>query len=296
MLSPMRKILLYIFFAIFIQIVSIQTSEAIRIGLSVDVKQSYFGTSTEGLIYDAKTNKPIFKTKKMQPYGIKAHGNSIAIKVDNKFYDLNTNYIMVKPSTKNDFVATKNRWYRGELVIYNYNKKLTVINRLPIELYLLGVVPSEMPSSWNKEAHKAQAIAARSYAVANLNKRGSKGYDLLDNTYDQAYGGASAENKKTNQAVVDTKGIVITYKGKVVPAYYHASSGGRTVNSGAAWANNAPYLHSVKAYDDGIRKNGHGVGMSQHGANNLANKGYSAFDILKYFYKDINFSKISTGD
>ena len=296
MLSPMKKILLYIFFAIFIQIVSIQTSEAIRIGLSVNVKQSYFGTSTEGLVYDEKINKPIFKTKKMQPYAIKAHGNSIAIKVDNKYYDLGTNYIKVKPASTNDFVATKNRWYRGELIVYNYNKKLTVINRLPIELYLLGVVPSEMPSSWNKEAHKAQAIAARSYAVANLNKRGSKGYDLVDTPLDQAYGGASAENRKTNQAVVDTKGIVITYKGKVIPAYYHASSGGRTVNSGAAWAHNAPYLHSVKAYDDGIRKNGHGVGMSQHGANNLANKGYSAYDILKYFYKDISFSKISTGD
>ena len=210
MLSPMKKILLYIFFAIFIQIVSIQSSEAIRIGLNIDVKQSYFGTSSEGVIYDEKKNKPIFKTKKMQPYAIKAHGNSIAIKIDNKFYDLGTNYIKVKPASKDDFVATKNRWYRGELIIYNYNKKLTVINRLPIELYLLGVVPSEMPSSWNKEAHKAQAIAARSYAVANLNKRGSKGYDLVDTPLDQAYGGASAENRKTNQAVVDTRGVVIT--------------------------------------------------------------------------------------
>ena len=54
-----------------------------------------------------------------------------------------------------------------------------------------------------------------------------------------------------------------------------------------------PYLKSVKAFDDGIRKNGHGVGMSQHGANNLANKGYGAFDILKYFYNNISFSKIS---
>ena len=172
---------------------------AIRVGLSVDVKQAYFGTSTEGAIYDAKTDKPIFKTQKMQSYLIKAHGNTIAIRVNNKFYDLETSYIKIKPKTDSDFVATKNRWYRGELVVYNYNKKLTVINRLPVELYLLGVVPSEMPASWNTEAHKAQAIAARSYAVANLNKHGSRGYDLLDTPQDQAYGGASAENKKTNK-------------------------------------------------------------------------------------------------
>ncbi len=292
----MKKILYTIVFIIFVQIVFIQPSRAIRIGLEVDVKQSYFGTSSAGVVVDEKTGKTIFQTDKMKPYPVKTHGNSIAVKVNNKFYDLGTNYIKIKPQEKDDFVATKNRWYRGEIIIYNYNKKLTVINRLPLELYLLGVVPSEMPVSWNREAHKAQAIAARSYAVANLNKRGSKGFDLLDTPADQAYGGASAENKKTNQAVVDTKGVVITYKGKVIPAYYHASSGGRTVNSGAAWANNAPYLHSVKAYDDGVRKSGHGVGMSQHGANNLANKGYGAYDILRYFYNDIGFSKISTGE
>lgn len=292
----MRKIFSHFIFAVLILFGTSAPCFAIRIGLEVDVKQSYFGTSTPGAVLDAKTGKTLFKSEKMKPYIIKAHGSSIAIKANNKFYDLGTGYIKIVPEKKEDFVATKSRWYRGELIVYNFNKKLTVINRLPVELYLLGVVPSEMPVSWNKEAHKAQAIAARSYAVANLNKHGSRSYDLLDTPADQAYGGASAENKKTNQAVVDTKGIVLTYKGKVIPAYYHASSGGRTVNSGAAWATNAPYLHSVKGFDDGVRKNGHGVGMSQHGANNLANKGYSAYDILKYFYNDISFSKISTSD
>ena len=271
-------------------------ASAIRVGLEVDVKQSYLMTSDTGVIYNANTDKPIFKTEKMQAYPIKAHGDTIAIKIKNKYYDLDSNYIRLSTPDDKSFVSTKNRWYRGEIIVYNFNKKLTVINRLPIERYLLGVVPSEMPSSWNIEAHKAQAIAARSYAVANTNKRGSRGYDLLDTPMDQAYGGASAETKQTNKAVVDTKGIVLTYKGKVIPAYYHSSSGGKTVSSGAVWASDAPYLKSVKSFDDGIKKNGHGVGMSQHGANNLANKGYSAYDILKYFYSDIGFSRISTPD
>ena len=292
----MKRLLIQIFFVVFIWLISYQPTYAIRIGLNIDVKQSYFGTSTDGAVIDMNTGKELVKTTKMKSYDIKAHGNKIAVKVNRKYYDLGTNYIKIKPSSKDDFVATKGKWYRGELVVYNLNKKLTVINVVPMELYLLGVVPSEMPASWNIEAHKAQAIAARSYAIANLNKHGSRSYDLLDTPHDQAYGGASAENKKTNQAVIDTKGIVITYKGKVIPAYYHASSGGRTVNSGAAWANDAPYLHSVKGFDDGIKKNGHGVGMSQHGANNLANKGYSAFDILKYFYKDISFSKATSSN
>ena len=86
--------------------------------------------------------------------------------------------------------------------------------------------------------------------------------------------------------------MVLTYNGKVIPAYYHASSGGHTVTSGAVWAKDLPYLKAVPAYDNGIKKNGHGVGMSQHGANNLANKGYNAYQILNYFYKNINFNVI----
>lgn len=289
----MKKVLLFFTVIVLFTIININPCYAIRIGLSTDVKQTYFGTSSAGRVVDVKKNKALFAMEKMKPYAIKAHKNTIAIKVGNKYYDLGSNCIKVVPERKDDFVATKNRWYRGELVVYNYRNKLTVINVLPLEYYLLGVVPSEMPASWNHEAHKAQAIAARSYAIANMNKRGSRGYDLLDNTMDQAYGGASAENKRTNNAVMETKGMVLTYKGKVIPAYYHASSGGKTVNSGAAFASNAPFLHSVKAYDDGVKKNGHGVGMSQHGANNLAAKGYSSTQILKYFYNNIEIQKIN---
>lgn len=289
----MKKVLLNLISVFIFSLIFALPSYAIRVGLEIDVKQSYLGSSTPSVIIDGQTKNKLYKIQKMKSYPIKAHKNNIAIKINNKWYDLGSNFIILKPEDKSAFVAAKNKWYRGELIVYAYNKKLTVINRLPMEEYLLGVVPSEMPVSWNIEALKAQAIAARSYATANMNKRGSRGYDLVDTPLDQAYGGASAETKKTNLAVIETKGIVLTYKGKVIPAYYHASSGGRTVSSGAAWATDMPYLKSVKAFDDGIRKNGHGVGMSQHGANNLANKGYGAFDILKYFYNNISFSKIS---
>ena len=289
----MKKVLLNLISVFIFSLNFALPSYAIRVGLEIDVKQSYLGSSTPSVIIDGQTKNKLYKIQKMKSYPIKAHKNNIAIKINNKWYDLGSNFIILKPEDKSAFVAAKNKWYRGELIVYAYNKKLTVINRLPMEEYLLGVVPSEMPVSWNIEALKAQAIAARSYATANMNKRGSRGYDLVDTPLDQAYGGASAETKKTNLAVIETKGIVLTYKGKVIPAYYHASSGGRTVSSGAAWATDMPYLKSVKAFDDGIRKNGHGVGMSQHGANNLANKGYGAFDILKYFYNNISFSKIS---
>ena len=59
-----------------------------------------------------------------------------------------------------------------------------------------------------------------------------------------------------------------------------------------SWGNNLPYLRSVPSFDDNIKKNGHGVGMSQHGANNLAKQGYNAYQILQYFYKDVKFARV----
>ena len=150
-----------------------------------------------------------------------------------------------------------------------------------------------MPSSWNIEAHKAQAIAARSYALANLGKRASRGYDLKDTPEDQAYGGASAEKARTNKAVEDTKEIVLIYDLKIIPAFYSASAGGHTKSSGDVWMKNLPYLQSVPSFDDRIKKNGHGVGMSQHGANNLAQSGYNAYQILQYFYRGVKFARIN---
>ena len=122
----------------------------------------------------------------------------------------------------------------------------------------------------------------------------STGYDLTDTPLDQAYGGASSETPQTTRAVLSTRGEVLTYDNKIIPAYYHASSGGKTVNAGEVWMKDLPYIQSVDGYDWGIRKKGHGVGMSQHGANNLANRGFSAREILNYFYKDIRFSRLKT--
>lgn len=178
-------------------------------------------------------------------------------------------------------------------MLVNSGLGLTVINDIKIEEYLQGVVPSEMPSGWEHDAHKAQAIAARSYALANLGKRAKDGYDLKDTPEDQAYGGATAETIQTNDAVKETEGIVLIYDGKIIPAYYSASAGGRTRSSGQVWTKDLAFLKSVPSFDDGIRKNGHGVGMSQYGANNLAKKGYNAYQILKYFYANTKFAKIN---
>ncbi len=284
----MKKILL----TTLLYFLLITPSFAIKIGLQDGVNYAVVGTSVEGAIEDRNTNKLIYRTSARKPYEIRPHDGTLAIRIDGRFYKLGTSIISVQTPEYKYFVSAKRRWYRGELIIANVNGKLIVINNLPLEQYLLGVTPAEMPSRWNYEAHRAQTIAARSYAIANLGKRAKRGYDLLDTPYDQAYGGASVETRQTNQAVVSTKNIVLTYNNRVIPAYYHASSGGHTVQSGAIWSTNLPYLKSVNGQDGGIRKMGHGVGMSQYGANNLAAQGYSADEILNYYYNNIGFARV----
>lgn len=266
---------------------------AIKIGLQTHVGRTFIGASTKAEIINCDTNKLIFVMEKMKGYELKPYRNVIAIKVDGDWKKMNANKIIVKPEP-NGFLSVKRKWYRGNFKIINDGLGLTVMNDLPMEKYLQGVVPSEMPPSWEHEAHKAQAIAARSYAIANLGKRGKYGYDLKDTPEDQAYGGASAETSQTNDAVTETANIVIICQGKIVPAYYSASAGGRTNTGGQVWSRDLPFLKSVPSFDDGIKKNGHGVGMSQYGANNLAKRGYNSYQILKYFYANTKFARVKT--
>ncbi len=268
-----------------------QPVSAMKIGIVDGASQVSVGTSKDADLISPLHNKSFYKLKAMKPYTFKASGNTISIELNGQWFNLNIARIVIKPIDKG-FISTKRRWYRGEFIVENRGGELVVVNNLPLEDYMLGVVPSEMPSKWNYEALKAQAIAARSYAIANRGKRAARGYDLKDTPEDQAYGGASAETATTNSAVLETKGIVITYNQKVIPAYYSASAGGHTVNAGAVWNKDLPYLKSVPSFDDGVKKNGHGLGMSQHGANNLAKQGYNAYQILTYYYNNVKFGRL----
>jgi len=285
----MKKILIIL--AIFItNLIVANPANAIKIGLLTQVNEAGVGTNVNGRMIDVNTNKTVCTTDAMRGYVIVPSGKGIAVKNGGKLYPLGTNAVVLRTDTAG-YVSTKGKWYHGKLMIKNTGGMLTVINDIDLENYIKGVVPSEMPAAWEYEALKAQAIAARSFALANLGKQAKFGYDLKDNTEDQAYGGASAETNITNKAVDETHGLVLTYDMKIISAYYSASAGGMTSNS--VWGGYAPYLHSVPSFDDNVAKKGHGVGMSQHGANNLAKQGYNAYQILQYFYSDIKFAKLN---
>ncbi len=285
----MKKILVLLSVLVINLIVS-NPSYAIKIGLLTKVDQAGVGTNVNGRMIDVNTNKTVCTSSAMKGYTLVPYKNEIAVFSGGHYYSLGTQAIVLRPDT-DGFVSTKGKWYRGKLMVKNDGGKLTVINDIDLESYIKGVVPSEMPASWEYEALKAQAIAARSFALANLGKQSRLGYDLKDNTEDQAYGGASSETNITNKAVEETHGLVLTYDMKIISAYYFASAGGMTNTS--IWGGSAPYLRSVPSFDDEVGKKGHGVGMSQYGANNLAKQGYNAYQILQYFYQNVKFAKLN---
>ena len=147
--------------------------------------------------------------------------------------------------------------YRGTLLVHKRGGKLTVVNRLPLDRYLRGVVPWEMPDDWHPEALRAQAVVARSYALATL-KPGTL-FDLYADTRSQVYGGVQAEEDSTNRAIGSTAGKVVFWKGRVATTFYHSTSGGRTVSIEEAWPNAVPvpYLVSVADPHDTLSKHHH---------------------------------------
>ena len=257
-----------------------------------------------------------------------------------------------------------------------------IISEINLEDYIIGVVAAEMPASFNLEALKAQAVAARTYAMYKKETR-NLDYDLIIGTSDQAYQnnkqlldkwGISFFNYylKVRDAVLSTKGEILTYDGKVINAFYFAMSNGYTENSELVFQENLPYLNSVPSTWEnesisnyeytktmtkeefctnlgitcdtieikdvvrseanrvlqitinnqilegttvrsklGLRSTdfeivltedtvsittkgyGHGVGMSQYGANGMANEGYLYEEILKYYYQNTEIEKIN---
>lgn len=159
-----------------------------------------------------------------------------------------TSPVSVRPLAKEGLVKiTDGYTYRGYLEFMKspVSAGLTVVNVVPMEYYLYGVVGKEMSPSWSLEALKAQAVAARTYAVFHKNYFKSRGYDMADDTRSQVYGGVNAEAASIKQAVDGTSGEILTYQGKPIEAFFCASAGGWTEHSENVWGSHVTYLRGV---------------------------------------------------
>jgi stage II sporulation protein D len=137
------------------------------------------------------------------------------------------------------------RAYRGSLRVKKVSRGLQIVNVVGLDPYLWGVVPSEMPQRWPAEALAAQAVVARTYALAHLQKGGD--FDLYNDTRSQVYGGIPAEAQSATDAVNQTSGDVVLYNGELANTYFFSSSGGKTANVQDVWPASPPepYLVSV---------------------------------------------------
>ena len=150
-------------------------------------------------------------------------------------------------------VRLNGKAYRGKIEVFvNARGSLTVVNVVPLEDYLLGVVPSELGLP-QLEAQKAQAVAARTYAIANIGTFGKQGFDMVPTVSSQVYKGVSIETRMGTLAVQQTRGIVATYKGKPITAYYTSTCGGRTEDSENIFDHAEPYLRGVECSLEGRR-------------------------------------------
>ena len=134
----------------------------------------------------------------------------------------------------------EDRSYRGSISLKPAGSGITVINTVPLEEYLYSVVPSEIPSYWPEEALCAQAVAARSYTLANMGRYRKKGYDVTGSIKSHFYRGFTGENEKTTAAVEKTRGVVLKAEGKYLNAFYSANSAGRTESAESVWGGKYP--------------------------------------------------------
>jgi peptidoglycan hydrolase-like amidase len=145
-------------------------------------------------------------------------------------------------------LQVNDRTYRGTVEVFgNARNTLTIVNELPLEEYLLGVVPNELsPTTFGQiEALKAQAVAARTYIVKNMGQSRAEGYDICDTDTCQVYMGAGTEDPLATRAVTETRGMIATYGDQPINALYSSTCGGRTESSENIFDEKLPYLVSV---------------------------------------------------
>ena len=209
----------------------------------------------------AENGDPLGTLDSNTPYTAAANEKTISV----GGYDL-ASPVWIEPALGSVFTLG-NRTYRGRLLLAANESHLWGVNLVNMRQYLYSVVASEVSSSWPLEALKAQAVAARSYALTYFFKPVNPLYQIGDDEYFQVYSGVAREATSSNQAVDATAGEFVSYRGGIVESLYAAS-------------------------DDIVADAFHGKGMSQLGALDLAKKGYSYQQILSNYYPSTGVGRI----
>ncbi len=217
-----------------------KTDDIIRVLLLRDVSH-FFVTGQELAMQDPVTGQRLFKSKKVSALTVERDGG---LRLRVKGYSISAK-ALVLTSARNS-LTINGRPYRDKIQVFpGPNQNLWVINELPLEEYLVGLINSEIFSHWPLDALKAQAVAARTFAIFQRGNRSDRLYDLDSGVNDQVYVGKRLEDDRSRQAVKETEGEIILYKGNPIFAVYHACCGGKIESPEYLWAGSFPYLKSI---------------------------------------------------
>lgn len=216
----------------------------VRIGVRTG-SDTVAASSPGGLtVADPATDRRVAERDGPRPLSLLRRGDAVTVEGAGRHRAL-----VLASAREGEPVSVDGRSYRGVLEVYPVRGHgLVVVNQLDLEAYLQGVVPVEIGprTPEEQEAVKVQAVAARTYAVANLGRRDSLGFDMFGNVEDQVYGGAGEEREEVTRAVRETAGEILVHAGRPIRAYYHSTGGGTTARVTDVWnLEGAPYLRRV---------------------------------------------------
>ena len=213
----------------------------ITIGLSQGVSEIRLSATNGALyVYDDPEKEPMMKIPQGQELSVRMMRDRFLANEK----ELKAERLVIQPESTG-FVKVNGMPYRGFITLLK-KQGMIVVNNVPVEDYLYGVVPKEMPPSWSAEALRAQSVAARTFALKNRKRHSAEGFDLCSTAHCQVYEGMSAEMQSTTAAVNSTRGEVLFYKGAIIDALFHTDSGGMTEFSEHVWGSTVPYLRAVK--------------------------------------------------
>ncbi len=221
---------------------ALSSSKEIRVGLLLGQKNVLISSDKGFFIIDHLSGKEVMAVAPNA--AIKIESGMAGILADGKPL-LSTSFSLV-PQQLSGIFQLGAAHYRGSLFFRVHDASFDVIEKLALDDYVAGVLAEEMPASWPMEALKAQAVAARTYALYHKDRHLSEGYDVCTTTHCQLYGGVDAETPTTRAAAEATAGQVLTYGGNFAETLFHSDSGGMTESREALWGDGVAYLEPVK--------------------------------------------------
>lgn len=222
-----------------------QAAVQLRVAVEQGVSQIKVGSSTPAVVRDYSTGRKLGQIAAMNAFYAQPSTAGVAVE------QLESAAMWIEP-TGDGYVYIGDRWYRGKTLVLPTAKKLTAVNYVDLEQYLYSVLGAEMNGSWPQEALKAQAVAARTYAIYKRKNEGNGIYDVVDTQASQVYKGIVSESPGTYAAVNATDGQILTYKNQVILSVFHACSGGHTANVEDVWSESLPYLRGVQDFDQNV--------------------------------------------